>query len=132
MVSKHDSKKLLPTGAAQRAPEGTEGASGADPVGKRRRWTAARKLEAVLSVVKGQSIDAVSRKYGIGQSELSQWHKTFLSGAEEVLKVKEQSDPLEAERKELLTKIGEITMDNELLREKIRRLENGLPFHLRR
>jgi hypothetical protein len=60
------------------------------------------------------------------------WHKTFLSGAEEVLKVKEQSDPLESERKELLTKIGEITMDNELLREKIRRLENGLPFHLRR
>lgn len=32
----------------------------------------------------------------------------------------------------LQAKIGEITMDNDLLYEKIRRLENSVPFHLRK
>jgi transposase len=133
MVSKQDTHKTLPKGATQGAPEGTEGATGVDPLGKQRhRWTAARKLEVVMSIVKGQSMDSVSRKFGIGQSEVSNWYKTFLSGAEELFKIREQSNPVEGEKKELLTKIGEITMDNELLREKIRRLENGLPFHRRR
>ena len=77
-------------------------------------------------------MDMVSRHYGIGQSALSKWYKTYLRGAEALLKGHESSEPFEDEKKELLTKIGQITMDNELLREKIRRLENGTPFHLRR
>jgi hypothetical protein len=55
-----------------------------------------------------------------------------LSGAESALKTKEADETQDAEKKALLSKIGEITMDCELLREKIRRLENGIPFHLRR
>jgi transposase-like protein len=133
MSKKQHSGSHAPAVAAERAHEGTECASGAAAAGaKRRRWTASRKFEAVICVVKGQSLDAVSRKYGIALSELSQWHKKFLSGAEELLKSKDVDDPNDSAKKELLAKIGEITMDNELLREKIRRLENGVPFHLRR
>ena len=98
----------------------------------RKCWTASRKLEAVLCVVQGQSLDSVSRKYGVSLHDLSDWHKKFLAGAEDLLKSKKLDSTAEAEKKVFLTKIGEITMDNELLREKIRRLENGVPFHLRR
>ena len=124
------SESTTPAGVVERAPEG---ANGTTPAGAtRKRWTAARKLEAVLCVVKGQSLDSVSRKYGVSLHDLSDWHKKFLSGAEDLLKAKESDDTAEAEKKGFLAKIGEITMDNELLREKIRRLENGVPFHLRR
>lgn len=130
MSQKNLSESTTPNGAAERAPEG---AIGAAPLGaNRKRWTAVRKLEAVLCVVKGQSLDSVSRKYGVSLHDLSDWHKKFLAGAEDLLKTKEPDTTADAEKKGLLTKIGEITMDNELLREKIRRLENGVPFHLRR
>ncbi len=133
MSKKNVSGQTTRAGAVERAPEGTEGANGAAPArAARKRWTAARKLEAVLCVVKGQSLDSVSRKYGISLHDLSDWHKKFLVGAEELFKTKEPDSSTDAEKKELHAKIGEITMDCELLREKIRRLENGVPFHLRR
>jgi transposase-like protein len=118
------------TGATERVPEGTEGTNGVGPVS--RRWTASRKLDAVMCVLRGQSVDAVSRKYGVSLHDLTSWRNKVLSGAESALKTKEADETQDAEKKALLSKIGEITMDCELLREKIRRLENGIPFHLRR
>ena len=116
------------TGATERAPEG---ANGVAP--KRRRWSASRKLEAVMCLLRGQSLDAVSRKYGVSLHELSSWRDKVLNGAEQALKTVSSSDSAhDNEKKLLLSKIGEITMDNELLKEKIKRLENGVPFHLRR
>ena len=119
-----------PAGATERAPEAAEGANGVAPA--TRRWTASRKLDAVMCVLRGQSLDAVSRKYGVSLHELTKWRDKVLSGAETALKTKESDESTDAEKKALLSKIGEITMDNELLREKIKKLENGVPFHLRR
>jgi hypothetical protein len=39
---------------------------------------------------------------------------------------------LESEITRLKAKVGDITMDNDLLYEKIKKLENGVPFHLRK
>ncbi len=117
-------------GATERVPEGTEGTNGVGPAA--RRWTASRKLDAVMCVLRGQSLDAVSRKYGVSLHDLTSWRNKVLSGAESALKTKDAEESQDTEKKSLLSKIGEITMDNELLREKIRRLENGVPFHLRR
>jgi len=107
-----------------------EGATGVGPAA--RRWTAIRKLEAVMCVLRGQSLDAVSRKYGIGLHDLTSWRDRVLAGAESALKTKETDDTQDAEKKALLSKIGEITMDYEVLKEKVKKLENGVPFHLRR
>jgi len=117
-------------GATERVPEGTEGTNGVGPA--TRRWTASRKLDAVMCVLRGQSLDAVSRKYGVSLHDLTLWRNKVLSGAESALKTKDIDETQDAEKKTLLSKIGEITMDCELLREKIKRLENGVPFHLRR
>ena len=117
-------------GATERVPEGTEGTNGVGPAA--RRWTASRKLDAVMCNLRGQSLDAVSRKYGVSLHELTAWRDKVLSGAESALKTKDSDETQDVEKKALLSKIGEITMDCELLREKIKRLENGVPFHLRR
>ena len=117
-------------GATERVPEGTEGTNGVDPA--TRRWTASRKLDAVMCVLRGQPLDTISRKYGVSLHDLTTWRNKVLSGAESALKTKDTDEPQDAEKKTLLSKIGEITMDCELLREKIRRLENGVLFHLRR
>ena len=114
-------------GATEGAPEG---ATGVGPA--KRRWTATRKLDAVMCVLRGQSLDAVSRKYGVSLHELTSWRNKVLSSAEFALKTKETTETSDPEKKALLSKIGEITMDCELLREKIKRLESGVPFHLRR
>jgi transposase len=117
-------------GATERVPEGTEGTNGVAPA--TRRWTASRKLDAVMCILRGQSLDSVSRKYGVSLHELTKWRNKVLSSAESALKSKESDESTDAEKKALLSKIGEITMSNELLFEKIKKLENGVPFHLRR
>jgi len=89
-------------------------------------------MDAVMCVLRGQSLDAVSRKYGVSLHDLTKWRDKVLSGAESALKTKESDETTDAEKKALLSKIGEITMSNELLLEKIKKLENGVPFHLRR
>ncbi len=117
-------------GPAEGAPDGFEGATGVGPA--KRRWTVSRKLDAVMCLLRGQSLDAVSRKYGVSLHELSGWRNKVLAGAESALKARVVDETQDAEKKALLSKIGEITMDYEVLKEKVKKLENGIPFHLRR
>lgn len=102
---------------------------------KHKRWTAKRKFEAVLELIKGhKTLEELSRETGQPAHVLSQWRDDFLSKGD--LLFKEPESPKEKALDEQVTrlqaKIGEITMDNDLLYEKIRRLENGVPFHLRK
>jgi transposase-like protein len=107
-----------------------EGATGVGPA--KQRWTSSRKLDAVMSVLRGQSLDAVSRRFGVSLHELTSWRNKVLAGAELALKARVSDEMPDAEKKALLSKIGEITMDYEVLKEKVKKLENGVPFHLRR
>jgi hypothetical protein len=97
-----------------------------------RRWSAKRRMELVLQLLKGESMEAVSRKSGIALHQLSEWRDKFLAGAESRLKTKTDDSEADSEKAALYAKIGEITMANELLEAKIEKLENGTPFHLRR
>lgn len=129
-MSKREKLVHATAGTTERVPDGFEGTSGVGPAV--RRMTATRKLDAVMCVLRGQSLDAVSRKYGVSLHDLTKWRDKVLSGAESALKTRETDETADAEKKSLLSKIGEITMANELLEEKIKKLENGVPFHLRR
>ena len=57
--------------------------------------------------------------------------RPFYGGLENALRARESS-PQDDEIARLTAIIGKITVENELLREKIGRLEKGVPFHLRR
>jgi transposase-like protein len=97
-----------------------------------RRWSAKRRMELVLQLLRGESLDSVSRKSGVALHQLSEWRDKFLVGAEAALKTRVEEFGDDSEKAALFAKIGEITMANELLEIKINKLETGLPFRLRR
>ena len=101
------------------------------PAPRKRRFSAKAKMEVVLRLLKGEDLDSLSRETQRPAAEIAQWRDDFLAGGELHLKAK-PADPAQAEIARLQQKIGEITMDNELLLERARRLEAKLPLAKRR
>ncbi len=86
-----------------------------DGLGPVRRWSARRKQDVVLRLLSGESIDAVSREAGVEVYRLERWREKALSGMAEGLK-SHPGDPLEGELNAAKRHIGELSMQNELLR----------------
>lgn len=82
------------------------------------RWTVSRKKEVVLRLMRGEPIDALSRELGVEVYRLEKWHRKALQGIEAALKARD-GDPLTAELAAAMRRLGEITMENELLRYKV-------------
>ena len=54
----------------------------------RGRFSAKRKREAVLRLLRGESLDELSRELGVNGSTLSQWRERFLEGGLSGLRTK--------------------------------------------
>jgi hypothetical protein len=96
-----------------------------------RRLSAKRKLVAVQRLMRGESLEAVSRDLNVPVHRLSERRDRVLMAAESALKERER-DEREDEIARLQAKVGEITMANELLYAKIDKLEGGRPLARRR
>ena len=92
----------------------------------RGRFTAKRKADAVLRLLKGEDLDTLSRELGVTAATVSAWRDAFLAGAEANLKSREPS-AADDDNLRLKAKIGELTMEVELLREKATKLEVNAP-----
>jgi Helix-turn-helix domain len=101
--------------------------------GRERRMTAGRKRDAVLRILRGEPLEIVARELGVTAADLSGWRDAFLEAGAASLKTRGRDDRDETIDR-LRTKVGELTMDTELLQAKIERLEagGGGPFGLRR
>lgn len=116
-----------------------EGAAGAETpnIGasaapcRERRMTVARKQEAVLRVLRGEPLELVARANEVSAADLSAWRDSYLAAGAASLKSRPR-DARDETIDRLRAKVGEITMDNELLYEKIARLEAGVPLARRR
>ena len=90
---------------------------------------------AVQRFIRRESLEAASRDLGVpvhkSCTRLSEWPNRFLAVAENALKVSEQG-LRDDEIARLRAVIGKSTVENDLLQEKIERLESGVPFYLRR
>ena len=106
--------------ATQDAPESSAAAGGG-------RWSAKRKVSVILELLRGADLESTSRKYRVTAATLSQWRERFLAGGEASLKSRE-SDVDDEEKRRLKSVVASVSVDNELLREKIVRLENGRPL----
>jgi hypothetical protein len=73
----------------------------------------------------------VSRELGIPAARLTTWREAFLDAGQEALK-KQPLDSRDCEIDRLRAKLGESTMEMELLHEKIARLETSRPLSPRR
>ena len=92
------------------------------------RWSAARKRDIVLRLLLGESIEAVSRQVAVEPYRLEQWRERGLAALDAWLKDRAEDDPIQAGLGAAYKRLGELGMENELLREKIARLEGGVPF----
>ena len=100
-----------------------------------KRWSAKRKQEVVLRLLRGESLDGLSRETGRPAAELSRWREEFLAGGVAALK-RRTKDPkvaaLEKELKRAKRLVGDLMMDKELLEMRIARFEGEPPFPPRR
>ena len=92
----------------------------------RGRYTVKRKSEAVLRLLKGEDLDTLSRELGLTAATVSAWRDAFMAGAEANLKSRDPT-PADDDNLRLKAKVGELTMENELLREKATKLEVNAP-----
>ena len=58
-------------------------------IGGTGRWSARRKAEAVLRLVKGEDLDTLSRQLKVTAATLSEWREVFLANALAGLKSRE-------------------------------------------
>lgn len=82
-------------------------------------------------MLRGEPLDALSRELGVPIYRLEEWRQKALTGVETALKRRE-GDPVQADLDDALKRIGELSMENELLYEKVSRLEGGRPLARRR
>jgi hypothetical protein len=97
--------------------EGARSATGSAPgaAGEVKRWSANRKKEVVLRLLRGEPVDAISREVSVPIYRLEEWRERALAGMDTGLKERE-NDPLEAKLGEATRRIGELVMEVEILR----------------
>ena len=97
------------------------------PLAAGQRWSVARKREVVLRILRGESLDALSRELAVPVARLEAWRDGAVAGMEAGLRERgENAAQLELEA--VKARLGEVVMENEILK-KAAKLG---PFGLRR
>jgi len=89
------------------------------------RWGVKRKAEIVLRLLRGEALDTPSRQTAVAVPRLEEWRTQALAGMEQALRSREHEDPAQARLDDANRRIGELSMENELLRT---RCEKAGPF----
>jgi hypothetical protein len=116
MMKKRDVGGVAP-GALEGARSATGGAPGA--AAEVKRWSAGRKKEVVLRLLRGEPVDAVSREVGVPIYKLEQWRDRALAGIDAGLKERE-NDPVARQLDDANRRIGELVMEVEILQKERR------------
>jgi transposase len=113
-------------GAAERPQE-----PGAAAPGRGGRMSRPRKRDAVLRLLRGEGLEAVSRSLGVTAATLSDLRDASLAAGEASLASRPAGgEELESER--LKARLGEMRLRQELLEAKVAVLEGGRPLARRR
>jgi hypothetical protein len=96
---------------------GDGGAARLGPLVPGQRWSVARKREVVLRLLRGESAELLSRELGVPLYKLEQWRQKADAALEGALKERE-TDAAAGELAAAMQRIGELSMEVELLRER--------------
>ena len=77
------------------------------------RWSAGRKSEVVLRLLRGADIETVSREVAVPVHQLEEWRRVFLDGGKAQLRTRGMPEE-ERELKRVQAKLGELVMRVEL------------------
>jgi transposase len=90
------------------------------PLAPGQRWSVARKREVVLRLLRGESVELLSRELGLPIFKLEQWRRKADAALDGALKERE-ADAADGQLGAAMQRIGELSMENELLRARIER-----------
>jgi transposase len=95
-----------------------QGAPRPGPLAPGQRWSVGRKREVVLRLMRGESTELLSRELGLPSFKLEQWRQKAEAALEGALKERE-ADPADGQLAAAMQRIGELSMEIELLRARI-------------
>lgn len=84
------------------------------------RWSVARKREVVLRLLRGESVELLSRELGVPIFKLEQWRQKADAALDGALKERE-AEAASTELAAAMQRIGELSMEVELLRARMER-----------
>ena len=120
-------EKQHEAGASEGARKAIGEASVSSALVGRGRWSARRQVSVVIELLKGESLESLSRRHGVTAAKLSQWRDDFVADGEARLKHREVAVEDE-DRRRLKSVVADLATDKALLAEKIRHLEAGRPL----
>ena len=97
-----------------------QGGAALGPLAPGQRWSAVRKREVVLQLMRGEAAELLSRELGLPLFKLEQWRQKAEAALEGALKERE-ADPADGQLAAAMQRIGELSMEVELLRAKMER-----------
>jgi transposase-like protein len=81
------------------------------------RWSAGKKTDAVLRLLRGESLEELSRELKVEAHRLAAWRDDFLAAGKQGLKgQRSDRSPDDRALRQAERKIGQLTMENEVLR----------------
>jgi transposase len=95
------------------------GAPAVKPLGPGQRWSAGRKRAVVLRLLAGDSVELLSRELGLPVFKLEQWRQKAEAALDSALKEREANAAEDGQLAAALRRVGELSMENELLRSRI-------------
>ena len=99
---------------------GHAGTPGQECIGAGPALERGRKREVVLRLLRGESVELLSRELGVPLYKLEQWRQKADAALDGALKERE-ADPASGELAAAMQRIGELSMEIELLRSRIER-----------
>src|SRR3954452_13300515 len=97
-------------------------ATGRPEGGRELRWSARRKQEVVLRLLRGEGLDALARETGQAAGTIASWREDFLHAGHEGLKTRPA--PVEDRRlADAQRKIGELSMDLDIAKALLEEVE---------
>ena len=120
MTERREEKDAMGGEERGRSPSGATPIAGelqAGPLPPNGRWSPRRKQQVVLRMLRGEPLDALSRELGLEVYKLELWREKALGGIGTALKERE-GDPLKDDLDRAMKKIGELSMEVELLRKR--------------
>lgn len=117
------SPSMLSTGQAPPAPAAAPTSvpmPKVGPLAPGQRWSVARKREVVLRLLRGESVELLSRELGVPIFKLEQWRQKADAALDGALKERE-AEAASTELAAAMQRIGELSMEVELLRTRMER-----------
>ncbi len=99
---------------------GVAAGTASGPLAPGQRWSVSRKREVVLRLLRGEAAEDLSRELGLPLYKLDHWRQKAEAALDGALKERE-TDAASGELATAMQRIGELSMENELLRSRIER-----------